>query len=101
MVIPNGYSAYAPSLTAGRAGRVVTFICPGSALIIGSTEYRRVGRLLRFLAFFALLVAGFVLLVLPLLLGPLLTQVVRDAGLKSATLSVTVAPLDPTLVLGR
>ena len=56
---------------------------------------------LRFLAFFVLLLAGFVLVVLPFLLSPLLTQLVRDAGLRSATLDVTVAPLDPTLVLGR
>lgn len=56
---------------------------------------------LRFLAFFVLLLAGFVLLVLPFLLSPLLTQLVRDAGLRSGTLDVTVAPLDPTLVLGR
>ncbi len=56
---------------------------------------------LRFVAFFVLLVGGFVLIVLPLLLSPFLTQVVRDAGLRSATLDVTVAPLDPTLLLGR
>lgn len=57
--------------------------------------------LLRFLAFFGLLLAGFVLLVLPFLLSPFLTQLVRDAGLRSGTLDVTVAPIDPTLVLGR
>jgi hypothetical protein len=60
-----------------------------------------VGRLLRFLAFFAVLLAVLVLIVLPLALGPVLTQMVRDAGVKSDTLSVTVAPFDPTLVLGR
>ena len=43
----------------------------------------------------------FVLIVLPLLLGPFLTNMVRDAGLKSDTLSVTVAPFDPTLLLGK
>jgi hypothetical protein len=56
---------------------------------------------LRFLAFFVLLGSVFVLLVLPFLVSPLLTQMVRDAGLRSATLDVTVAALDPTLLLGR
>jgi hypothetical protein len=60
-----------------------------------------VGRFLRFMAFFVLLVAAFVLIGLPLLLGPLLTDMVRSAGLKSDTLSVSVAPFDPTLLLGR
>ena len=59
------------------------------------------GRFLRFLVFFALLVGVFVLVVLPLLLGPFLTQMVRNAGLQSDTLSVSVAPFDPTLLLGR
>lgn len=59
------------------------------------------GRFLRFFVFFVLLVAAFVLIVLPLLLGPVLTQVVRGAGLKSDTLSVSVAPFDPTLLLGK
>lgn len=56
---------------------------------------------LRFLAFFVLLVAVIVLVVLPLALGPLLTQVVRDTGLRSATLDVSVAPFDPLLVVGK
>lgn len=56
---------------------------------------------LRFVAFFVLLVAVFVLVVLPFLLSPLLTNMVRDAGLRSSTLDVAVAPLDPTLLLGR
>lgn len=56
---------------------------------------------LRFLVFFVLLLGVFVLVILPLLLSPLLTQMVRDAGLRSGTLEVTVAPLDPTLLLGR
>jgi hypothetical protein len=60
-----------------------------------------VGRFLRFLAFFVLLVAAFVLVALPLLLGPLLTDMVRNAGMKADTLSVSVAPFDPTLLLGR
>src|SRR4051794_3466804 len=83
------------------AGRVVTFICPVSASIIGSTEYRGVGRFLRFVAFFAVLVAAFVLIALPLLLGPLLTQMVRNAGVQADMLSVSVAPFDPTLLLGH
>jgi len=60
-----------------------------------------VGRFLRFLVFFAVLVAAFVLIALPLLLGPLLTQLVRNSGLQADTLSVSVAPFDPTLLLGR
>ena len=59
------------------------------------------GGFLRFLAFFALLLAVLVLIVLPLALGPFLTQAVRDMGLRSDTLEVTVAVLDPTLVVGR
>lgn len=59
------------------------------------------GRFLGFLVFFLLLAAAFVLIALPLLLGPLLTNMVRDAGVKADTLSVTVAPFDPTLLLGR
>jgi hypothetical protein len=60
-----------------------------------------VGRFLRFLVFFGLLAAAFVLIALPLLLGPLLTQLVRNAGIQADTLSVSVAPFDPTLLLGR
>jgi hypothetical protein len=60
-----------------------------------------VGRFLGFVVFFVLLAGAFVLIVLPLALGPFLTQMVRDAGLKSETLSVSVAPFDPTLLLGR
>ena len=57
--------------------------------------------LLRFLIFFALLLAALVLVVLPLALSPLLTQMVRDMGMRSETLEVTVAMLDPGLILGR
>jgi hypothetical protein len=56
---------------------------------------------LRFVVFFGLLLGVFVLVVLPFLLSPLLAQMVRDAGLRSQTLEVSVAPLDPTLLLGR
>src|SRR4051794_14970266 len=82
------------------AGRVVTFICPVSALIMRSDEYRAVGRFLRFLAFFAVLVAAFILIALPMLLGPFLAGMVRNAGLQADTISVNVAPFDPGLVLG-
>jgi hypothetical protein len=60
-----------------------------------------VGRFLGFLVFFVLLAGVLVLVVLPLLLGPFLTGMVRDAGLKADTLSVSVAPFDPSLLLGR
>jgi hypothetical protein len=79
----------------------VTFIWPFSAFIIGSTEYTGVGGFLRFLALFAVLVGVFVLIVLPLALSPILTQSVRDMGLRSNNLSVTLALFDPTIVLGR
>ena len=56
---------------------------------------------IRFVLFFALLVGVFVLVILPFILSPILTQMVRDAGLTSNTLEVSVAPLDPGLILGR
>ncbi len=59
------------------------------------------GGFLRFLAWFALLVAGFVLVVLPLLMGPLLAGVARDAGVRAESLSVSVALFDPSLILGH
>ena len=59
------------------------------------------GGFIRFVAWFVLLVAGFVLVVLPLLLPPLLTQMVRDLGVKADTLEVNVALFDPSLLLGR
>jgi hypothetical protein len=69
-------------------------------MIIGRSEYTGVGGLLRFLAWFALLVAVFVLVVLPLLVGPLLTGVVRDMGVRADTIEVSVA-FSPGLILGR
>jgi hypothetical protein len=60
-----------------------------------------VGRFLRFVLFFVLLLAAFVLVGLPLILSPVLTQIARNAGLRAQTLDVTVAPFDPTLLLGR
>ncbi len=56
---------------------------------------------LRFLALFVVLVAFLGLVVLPLAATPILTQMVRDMGLKSDTLRVSVALFDPTLMLGR
>jgi hypothetical protein len=53
------------------------------------------------LAWFVLLVASFVLIGLPLLVGPLLTGVVRDMGVRADTLNVNVALFDPSLFLGR
>lgn len=59
------------------------------------------GGFLRFLAWFALLVAGFVLVALPLLMGPLLAGVARDIGLRADTVNISVALLDPSLILGQ
>jgi len=56
---------------------------------------------LRFLAFFAVLVAVLGLVVLPLAATPILTQMVRDMGLRSETLRVSVDLFDPNLLIGR
>ena len=56
---------------------------------------------LRFVAWFVLLVAGFVLVGLPLLVGPLLAGTVRDMGVRADTVDVSVALFDPWLILGR
>jgi hypothetical protein len=56
---------------------------------------------LRFLALFAVLAAVLVLIVLPLVAGPVLTGMVRDMGLRSESLQVSVALFDPTLLLGQ
>jgi hypothetical protein len=56
---------------------------------------------LRFLVLFGLLVGFLVLVVLPLVVGPFLTQTLRDQGLRSESLNVTVAMFDPFLVVGR
>lgn len=56
---------------------------------------------LRFLALFVVLVAFLALVVVPLAVTPILTQMVRDMGLRSDTLRVSVALFDPTLMLGR
>jgi hypothetical protein len=60
-----------------------------------------VGGFLRFVAWFALLVGGFVLIGLPLLAGPLMSGVVRDMGVRADTIEVSVALFDPGLVVGR
>ncbi|MEO8625969.1 MAG: hypothetical protein ABI452_04645 [Candidatus Limnocylindrales bacterium] len=59
------------------------------------------GGFLRFVTFFVLLVAGFVLVALPLLMGPLLAGVVRDVGLRADKIEVSVALFDPGLFVGR
>ena len=56
---------------------------------------------LRFLALFLVLVGVMVLVVLPLVVGPFLTQLLRDQGLRSDSLEVSVAMFDPFLVVGR
>ena len=59
------------------------------------------GGFLRFLAFFAVLAAILLLVVAPLVAGPLLTQTVRAQGVRSSNLAVTLALFDPTILLGR
>jgi hypothetical protein len=60
-----------------------------------------VGGFLRFVAWFVLLVAAFVLVGLPLLVGPLLAGTVRDMGVRADTVNVSLALFDPGLILGR
>ncbi len=59
------------------------------------------GGFLRFALLFVALVAVLVLVALPLALGPLLTQQVRDAGLAADSVQVSVGLFDPGLVFGR
>lgn len=59
------------------------------------------GGFIRFLAWFVLLVGALVLLALPLIAGPLLGGVMRDMGVRADTVNVSVALLDPGLVVGR
>lgn len=56
---------------------------------------------IRFVVWFVLLVAAFVLIGLPLLMGPLMAGVVRDMGVRAETVDVTVALFDPGLILGQ
>jgi hypothetical protein len=72
-----------------------------SAFIIGRTEYRRVAGFVRFICFFGVLVAVLGLVVLPLVAGPILTGMVRNMGVRSDTLRVSVELFDPLLVIGR
>jgi hypothetical protein len=58
-------------------------------------------RLVRFLAFFVLLVGLAVFVVLPAVASPLLTQAVRDMGVEADDLKVTVNTFDPALFSGR
>jgi hypothetical protein len=60
-----------------------------------------VGGFLRFLALFAVLAAVLVLVVLPLAAGPVLAGMIRDMGLRSDSLQVSVALFDPSLLLGH
>lgn len=59
------------------------------------------GGFFRFVTYLVLLVAGFVLVALPLLMGPLLAGVVRDMGLRANNIEVSVAMFDPGLFVGR
>ncbi len=59
------------------------------------------GRFLRFLLLFVVLVGLLLLVVLPLALGPLLAQQLRDHGLEADSLDVSVAMFDPGLVVGN
>ncbi|MEX2548498.1 MAG: hypothetical protein WD830_12050 [Chloroflexota bacterium] len=59
------------------------------------------GGFLRFLALFCVLVAFLGLVVVPLLATPILTQMVRDMGLRSDSLRVSVDLFDPSLLIGR
>jgi hypothetical protein len=58
-------------------------------------------RLLRFVIFFLALASLLVFLVLPAVISPLLTQFVRDMGVKADSLSVSVDTFDPSLLSGR
>lgn len=58
-------------------------------------------RLIRFVVFFVVVVGLVVFLVLPSLLSPLLTQYVRDMGVRADDLTVTVDAFDPALFSGR
>jgi hypothetical protein len=62
---------------------------------------RALFRLIRFVAFFVMLVGLLVFLVLPAVVSPLLTQYVREMGVKADDLRVTVDAFDPGLFAGR
>jgi hypothetical protein len=70
---------------------------------LGRTDYpwQAVLRLIRFVVFFIVVVGLLVFLVLPTMLSPLLTQFVRDMGVRADDLNVTVDAFDPALFSGR
>ena len=59
------------------------------------------GGFLRFLTLFVVLVAFLGLVAVPLIATPILTGMVRDMGLRSDTLRVSVELFDPLIFLGR
>jgi hypothetical protein len=58
-------------------------------------------RALRFLLFFSVMVGVLVFVILPALISPMLTQYVRDLGVRADTLTVSVDTFDPALLSGR
>jgi hypothetical protein len=58
-------------------------------------------RLLRFVVFFALVAGLLTFVLLPAAISPLLTQYVRDMGLKADDLQVSVDTFDPAILSGR
>lgn len=58
-------------------------------------------RLIRFVVFFVVVVGLLVFMVLPSVISPLLTQYVRDMGVRADDLIVTVDAFDPALFSGR
>lgn len=59
------------------------------------------GGIVRFLAFGVLLVGLLVFVVAPALASPLLTQMVRDMGLRADDVEVTIDSFDPSLLAGQ
>jgi hypothetical protein len=60
-----------------------------------------VSRILSFLLFFIVVVGVMLFLAVPLVINPMLTQTVRDMGVKADDLKVSVDALDPALLQGR
>lgn len=56
---------------------------------------------IRFVAFTIILVGLLVFVVVPVIASPLLTQMVRDAGLEADDLNVRIEAFDPSLFFGR
>lgn len=59
------------------------------------------GSFLRFAAFFTLLVGVLVFVVLPAVASPVLTQMVREMGLRGDDLDVSIEYFDPSLLSGN